>query len=45
MDVNTEKEMVAAIKSIADSLKEIKSELSEITIAVRESNSLEEGEE
>lgn len=40
MDQNTEKDLIDILKSISDSLCEIKSELTEITGAIRESNSL-----
>ena len=40
MDQHSEKELLDILKSMADSLSEIKSELTEITGAIRESNSL-----
>lgn len=40
MDQNTEKDLIDILKTISDSLCEIKTELAEISGAIRESNSL-----
>ena len=41
MDTNNEKEMLDLLKSISASLKDIKIEISEVAVAIRESNSFE----
>jgi hypothetical protein len=45
MDQNTEKELIDVLKSIAGSLNDIKAELTEISVAIRETNSYEIDEE
>jgi hypothetical protein len=41
----TEKELLSLLKSISESLKDIKTEISEVAVAVRESNSFDLDEE
>ncbi len=45
MDSNNEKELLLLLKSISESLKEIKTEIAEVSVAVRESNSFDLDEE
>lgn len=45
MDSNNEKVMLELLKSISESLKEIKTEIAEVSVAVRESNSFDLDEE
>lgn len=45
MDSNNEREMLTLLKSISESLKDIKAEIAEVSVAVRESNSFDLDEE